>query len=270
MLLKLTLGFIPSTRVGLRVGRIQPVDQLSRIFSVNTDNSHNVIRIDGDVKEARATKLRNVISSVRADAARFLRESKVKAAGALVILALIFGGVAAGSSSTGLFGSNKPVEVTSSPPRTFIHKGASTVKQLYRRLARVQIDVSGERVSLSSKEKVKSKFKATEVLQSAAEEGKRETMQSFQDLGESLKGLKSDIIIPLLVTSTMIPIFKALGLSPILGFLMAGTILGPSCQNIVSDVHALDYLGEIGTLRRPRWPFYPWHGSFLLFSSHSQ
>jgi Kef-type K+ transport system membrane component KefB len=71
-------------------------------------------------------------------------------------------------------------------------------------------------------------------------------MKSMRDLGDSLSGMKMDILLPLLVTSVVIPVFKSLGLSPILGFLAMGTLLGPSCLNAVSDVHALDHMGEVG------------------------
>ena len=39
-------------------------------------------------------------------------------------------------------------------------------------------------------------------------------------------GAKLDTLIMLIVTSAVIPIFKRLNLSPILGFLMMGTVLG--------------------------------------------
>lgn len=39
-------------------------------------------------------------------------------------------------------------------------------------------------------------------------------------------GAKLDTLIMLVVTSAVIPIFKRLNLSPILGFLLMGTVLG--------------------------------------------
>ena len=73
-----------------------------------------------------------------------------------------------------------------------------------------------------------------------------ESLRTWKDLVQSMRGSKTDALIPLSVTSLIIPIFKRLHLSPILGFLIAGTILGPSCLNTVADTHTLDYLGEIG------------------------
>ena len=56
-------------------------------------------------------------------------------------------------------------------------------------------------------------------------------------------GAKLDTLIMLMVTSTIIPVFKHLNLSPILGFLLMGTLLGPSCLGAIHDVHTIDVLG---------------------------
>jgi CPA2 family monovalent cation:H+ antiporter-2 len=50
----------------------------------------------------------------------------------------------------------------------------------------------------------------------------------------------------LMITSAVIPIFKKLNLSPILGFLFMGTVIGPSCLHWIHDVHTIDMLGELG------------------------
>jgi monovalent cation:H+ antiporter-2, CPA2 family len=57
-------------------------------------------------------------------------------------------------------------------------------------------------------------------------------------------GAKLDTLIMLMVTSAVIPVFKRMNLSPILGFLLMGTILGPSCLGCIHDVHIIDVLGE--------------------------
>lgn len=57
-------------------------------------------------------------------------------------------------------------------------------------------------------------------------------------------GAKLDTLIMLIVTSTVIPVFKRLNLSPILGFLLMGTVLGPSCLHMIHDVHTIDMLGR--------------------------
>lgn len=66
------------------------------------------------------------------------------------------------------------------------------------------------------------------------------------DLLSSLNGPKLDSLILLLATSGIIPLFKLLNTSPILGFLMTGTLLGPCGLNWVRDVHMIDMLGELG------------------------
>jgi len=81
---------------------------------------------------------------------------------------------------------------------------------------------------------------------SGGEEVFAEMRKAWTRLYDSMQGSKLDALLPLLVTSAVIPAFKLMNVSPILGFLVAGTILGPSGLNWVADVHALDHLGEIG------------------------
>ena len=59
-------------------------------------------------------------------------------------------------------------------------------------------------------------------------------------------GAKLDTLIMLMVTSAVIPVLKHFNLSPILGFLLMGTILGPSCLGCIHDIHTIDALGELG------------------------
>lgn len=70
-----------------------------------------------------------------------------------------------------------------------------------------------------------------------------------------ITGAKLDTLIMLMVTSAVIPVFKRMNLSPILGFLLMGTILGPSCLGCIHDVHTIDVLGEYNAV-------------FCLSSSH--
>ena len=69
---------------------------------------------------------------------------------------------------------------------------------------------------------------------------------SLTRLKDSLSGAKLDTLILLIVTSTIIPLFTQLGLSPIIGFLMTGTLLGPTGLSWVKDVHMIDHLGDFG------------------------
>ena len=59
-------------------------------------------------------------------------------------------------------------------------------------------------------------------------------------------GAKLDTLIMLMVTSAVIPVLKHFNMSPILGFLLMGTILGPSCLGCIHDIHTIDALGELG------------------------
>lgn len=63
---------------------------------------------------------------------------------------------------------------------------------------------------------------------------------------KSLQGTKQDSLIMLIATSIVIPVFKRLNTSPIVGFMLTGTLLGPSGLNWVKDLHMVDKLGELG------------------------
>jgi hypothetical protein len=83
-------------------------------------------------------------------------------------------------------------------------------------------------------------------LMEFGQESEMEVVQSWENLSSSLKGAKLDTLIMLIVTSAVIPVFKRLNLSPILGFLLMGTVIGPSCLSLIADVHTIDMLGELG------------------------
>jgi monovalent cation:H+ antiporter-2, CPA2 family len=87
---------------------------------------------------------------------------------------------------------------------------------------------------------------ASQAMVAAEKEVVREVGTSMRNLSKSLYGAKSDALIPLLITSFVIPICRRLKMSPILGFLLGGTLLGPSCLNCINDLHTMDYIGEIG------------------------
>jgi hypothetical protein len=73
-----------------------------------------------------------------------------------------------------------------------------------------------------------------------------EIESSWQGLTDSLQGAKLDTLIMLMATGAVIPLAKELGISPILGFMLAGTILGPNSLNWIQDLHIIDILGELG------------------------
>jgi Kef-type K+ transport system membrane component KefB len=77
-------------------------------------------------------------------------------------------------------------------------------------------------------------------------EVEEEMEKSWSNLLDSLRGTKLDTLILLGVTSFVVPLFKKLNTSPILGFLMIGTLLGPNGLSWVGDVHMMHLLGELG------------------------
>ncbi len=81
---------------------------------------------------------------------------------------------------------------------------------------------------------------------SAVVQVEAEVNRSWNQLWLSLEGAKLDSLIMLIATSAVIPLFKRLNTSPIVGFLLTGTLLGPRGLNWVKDVHMIDTLGELG------------------------
>ena len=77
-------------------------------------------------------------------------------------------------------------------------------------------------------------------------EVEEEVTGTWKNLVQSMHGAKLDSLILLIATSTIIPLFKMLKTSPILGFLITGTLLGPCGLKWVNDVHMIDSLGELG------------------------
>lgn len=66
------------------------------------------------------------------------------------------------------------------------------------------------------------------------------------DLQSFLQGPKIDTLILLLATAIVPPICKSVGVSPILGFLGSGMLLGPNAFGVISEVASTE--GEIGLL----------------------
>ncbi len=62
-----------------------------------------------------------------------------------------------------------------------------------------------------------------------------------------------DILIILLAAVTIVPVFRRLRANAVLGYLVAGTLIGPSGLDLLSEVRAAEVLGELGVV-------------FLLFS----
>jgi CPA2 family monovalent cation:H+ antiporter-2 len=73
-----------------------------------------------------------------------------------------------------------------------------------------------------------------------------QALATWQALLTSLSGIKSDSLVLLFTTAVIIPLFKSWDISPIIGFILAGTSLGPSGLDAVHDLHLVEMLGEIG------------------------
>ena len=75
---------------------------------------------------------------------------------------------------------------------------------------------------------------------------KEDVDEGLRELRHEVSGPRADVLILLLATATVVPAFRALHLSPILGFLLTGCLLGPNGLSVVSDVHTIERLAEFG------------------------
>ena len=69
---------------------------------------------------------------------------------------------------------------------------------------------------------------------------------ALSDLKASLAGTKIDTLALLLSTALVPPMCKMAGASPILGYLLAGTLMGPNCFGLISGVHNTETLADLG------------------------
>ena len=74
----------------------------------------------------------------------------------------------------------------------------------------------------------------------------RTVKEAIAELKQYMSGPKSDTLILLLATSLVTPLCKKVGVSPILGFLSAGMLLGPNALHFISDLHSTEALAELG------------------------
>lgn len=65
-------------------------------------------------------------------------------------------------------------------------------------------------------------------------------------LSSFMKGSKTDALILLATTALNTPLCNKLQISPILGFLSLGLLLGPNGKGIISDVHKTEMLADLG------------------------
>lgn len=71
-------------------------------------------------------------------------------------------------------------------------------------------------------------------------------VEAAAGLKDYMKGAKSDTLLLLLTTALIPAISQRLGISPILGFLANGILLGPNGKNLISDVHKTEMLADVG------------------------
>lgn len=74
---------------------------------------------------------------------------------------------------------------------------------------------------------------------------KVEMGSSVHHLFESFQS-KSEGLLLLGLNSVVTPLFAKLRLSPIVGFLLSGILLGPNGLNVIKNLHLVDVLGELG------------------------
>lgn len=70
--------------------------------------------------------------------------------------------------------------------------------------------------------------------------------KALSDLGQYMKGPKTDTMILLLTTALNAPLCQKIGLSPILGFLSLGLFFGPNGKSLVKDIHTTELLADLG------------------------
>jgi hypothetical protein len=74
----------------------------------------------------------------------------------------------------------------------------------------------------------------------------RTLTEAVHDLAKYMRGPKSDTLILLLATALITPLCQRVKLSPILGFLASGMLLGPNGCGLISGIHTTETLAELG------------------------
>ncbi|KAG7352257.1 glutathione-regulated potassium-efflux system K+/H+ antiporter [Nitzschia inconspicua] len=92
----------------------------------------------------------------------------------------------------------------------------------------------------------KEKKVVKEVVVTAADKTSRTLQDAMMDLKAYMAGPKSDTLLLLLATALITPICKRIGMSPILGFLASGMLLGPNGCGLISGIHTTETLAELG------------------------
>jgi monovalent cation:H+ antiporter-2, CPA2 family len=89
--------------------------------------------------------------------------------------------------------------------------------------------------------------KAVEVGVAVASQQTGKTVRAaLNDLAAYMAGPKSDTLLLLLATALITPLCQRVALSPILGFLASGMLLGPNGLGLISGIHTTETLAELG------------------------
>jgi len=88
--------------------------------------------------------------------------------------------------------------------------------------------------------------KAPAIVEDATRSTGKAMQNALTSLGEYMKGSKADALILLLATALVTPLSMNLGISPILGFLSAGMLLGPNGFGLIAGIHSTEVLAELG------------------------
>ena len=78
--------------------------------------------------------------------------------------------------------------------------------------------------------------------------GGPKALRSVGEMAHQIHGGERDTIVLLLATALVHPVMNLFGLSPVLGFLFAGMLLGPAGLQWVSDVETTTKLAELGVV----------------------
>jgi monovalent cation:proton antiporter-2 (CPA2) family protein len=90
------------------------------------------------------------------------------------------------------------------------------------------------------------KSKVEAAVATAAESTSRTLKDALDELADYMSGAKSDTILLLMATALITPICQNIGISPILGFLASGMLLGPNGWGLISGIHTTETLAELG------------------------
>lgn len=85
-----------------------------------------------------------------------------------------------------------------------------------------------------------------EGLETASRNTRRTIREAISDLQRYIEGPKADTLLLLLATALVTPLSKKIGMSPILGFLTSGMLLGPNGFGLISGIHTTETLAELG------------------------